>query len=105
MRAEQNWTKEDTQIFRETVRRFIQEEFALHQDRWRRQQGPDADAWTTAGTRGILLPDFPEAFGGAGGTFAHEATVIEELARAGIHFGSNVHSIVAHYILAFGNDF
>ena len=52
----------------------------------------------------MLLTDVPEEYGGAGGTFAHEAVVIEELAQAGINFGSGVHSIVAHYILAYGNQ-
>ena len=47
--------------------------------------------------------DVPEEYGG-GGTFAEEAVMIEELAQAGIQFGSNVHSIVAHYILAYGNE-
>jgi alkylation response protein AidB-like acyl-CoA dehydrogenase len=30
--------------------------------------------------------------------------VLEELARAGIHFGSNIQSIVAHYVAAYGSD-
>jgi acyl-CoA dehydrogenase len=30
--------------------------------------------------------------------------VVEELAREAIHFGCNVHSIVAHYILAYGSE-
>jgi len=46
----------------------------------------------------------PEAYGGGGGTFAHECVVLEELARAGVHFGSQVHTTVAHYILAYGTE-
>ena len=57
-----------------------------------------------AGGIGILLPDMPEEYGGGGGTFAHEAVVVEELATAGVHFGCSVHSIVAHYILAYGSE-
>jgi acyl-CoA dehydrogenase len=53
---------------------------------------------------GLLLPDVPEEYGGGGGTFAHEAVVVEELARAGIHVGFNIQSIVAHYILACGSE-
>jgi len=51
-----------------------------------------------------LLSDVPEEFGGGGGTFAHEAVVIEELARAGVHFASFIQSSVAHYILDYGNE-
>lgn len=91
-------------MFRRTVRQFIQKEFAPHQARWREQHGPDAHAWTNAGRAGILLPDVPEEYGGGGGTFAHEAVVLEELAQAGVHFGCAIQSTVAHYILAYGSE-
>jgi acyl-CoA dehydrogenase len=91
-------------MLRKTVRRFIEEELAPHQTRWRQQHRPDAEAWTKAGATGILLTDVPEKYGGGGGTFAHEAVVTEELAQAGVHFGSGVQSIVAHYILAYGSE-
>ncbi|HEY2850484.1 MAG TPA: acyl-CoA dehydrogenase family protein [Gemmatimonadaceae bacterium] len=97
-------TDRDLALFRQTVRAFVAEQFAPHQPRWREQHGPDADAWTSAGAAGLLLSDIPEEFGGGGGTFAHEAVVIEELTRAGVHFGSFVHSSVAHYILAYGTQ-
>ncbi|MPZ14325.1 MAG: acyl-CoA dehydrogenase [Chloroflexi bacterium] len=97
-------TNEELQIFRQSVRQFIQEVFAPHQARWRQQQRPDPEAWTEAGSMGILLPDVPEEYGGGGGTFAHEAVVLEELAQAGVHFGCSVQSVVAHYVLAYGNE-
>ena len=99
-----SWMNDELQLYRDTVRHFIEEEFAPHQARWRAQSRPDADAWTRAGAMGLLLPDVSEAYGGGGGTFAHEAVVLEELARAGIHFGSNIQSIVAHYIDAHGSE-
>ena len=68
------------------------------------QHRPDAEAWTAAGRAGLLLADVPEEYGGGGGTFAHEAVVLEELARAGVHFGSSIQSIVAHYVLAYGTE-
>src|SRR5213075_2586721 len=79
-------------------------EFVPHQARWREQQRPDVEAWTKAGGTGMLLPDLPEAYGGGGGTFAHAAVVLEELAHAGVHFGSGIQSIVAHYVLAYGSE-
>jgi acyl-CoA dehydrogenase len=98
------WIDEETELFRRQVRRFVEEEFVPHEPRWRQQHRPDVAAWTKAGATGILLTDVPEQYGGAGGTFAHEAVVIEELTRAGVHFGSGVHSIVAHYILDYGTE-
>lgn len=95
---------DETRLFRTTVRQFIEKEFAPHQARWAEQGRPDADAWTKAAKVGLLLPDVPESYGGGGGTFAHEAVVVEELARAGVHFGSGIQSIVAHYILAYGSE-
>ena len=90
--------------FRSTVRAFVATEFAPHQDRWRRQQFPDADAWTKAGAVGMLLSDVSAEYGGGGGTFAHEAVVVEELTRAGVPLHSFIHDNVAHYILAYGSE-
>jgi len=98
------WMNEDVRMFRKTVRQFVQNEFVPHQARWREQHRPDAHAWTDAGRAGILLADLPEDYGGGGGTFAHEAVVVDELARAGIAFGSGIQSVVAHYILAYGSE-
>jgi acyl-CoA dehydrogenase len=46
----------------------------------------------------------PAVYGGAGGTFAHQAVVIEELARAGVNFGAGVQAIVARYVLAYATE-
>jgi acyl-CoA dehydrogenase len=101
---ESPWINDEVRIFRRTVRQFIEKEFVPQQARWREQRGPDAAAWTGAGRAGILLADVPEEYGGGGGSFAHEAVVLEELACAGVHFGSAIQSTVAHYILAYGNE-
>jgi acyl-CoA dehydrogenase len=98
------WMTEDVRLFRKTVRQFIQEEFVPHQDRWREQQRPDAEAWTAAGAAGMLLTDVPEEYEGGGGSFAHEAIVLEELVHAGVNFGSSIQSIVGHYVLAYGSE-
>jgi acyl-CoA dehydrogenase len=98
------WASEDAEAFRRTVRQFVQKEFLPHQARWRAQHRPDAQAWPQAGRAGLLLPDVPEEYGGGGGTFAHEAVVLEELAAAGVHFGSSVQSMVARYLVAYGSE-
>jgi len=99
-----SWVNDDVRIFRHSVRQFVEKEFVPRQPRWREQRRPDAEAWTGAGRAGILLPDLPEEYGGGGGSFAHEAVVLEELACAGVHFGSAIQSTVAHYLLAYGTE-
>jgi acyl-CoA dehydrogenase len=101
---ESPWATDDVRAFRATVNDFIRVELLPHQARWREQHRPDAEAYTKAGAVGMLLPDVGTEHGGGGGTFAHEAVVLEELARVGVHLGASVQSIVAHYILAYGSD-
>jgi acyl-CoA dehydrogenase len=101
---ESPWASDEIRLFRKTIRQFIQDELAPRQARWREQQHADPEAWIKAGTIGMLLPDVPQEYGGGGGTFAHEAVVLEELARSGIHFGSSVQSIVARYVLVHGSE-
>ncbi|MEA3154562.1 MAG: acyl-CoA dehydrogenase [Betaproteobacteria bacterium] len=98
------WMNDELRMFRATVGQFIRKEFAPNQDRWREEHRPDAEAWSRAGAASILLPDVPQEYGGGGGTFAHEAIVRDELAQAGVHFGSGVQSIVARYILCYGRE-
>ena len=98
------WIDDEVRMFRKTVSQFIHKEFAPHYARWCTQHHPDTEAWTKAGETGLLLPDIPEEYGGGGGTFAHQAVVLEELAQAGIQFGGSIQSIVAHYILAYGRE-
>jgi acyl-CoA dehydrogenase len=95
---------DELRTFRATIRKFVQEEFTPHQTRWREQLRPDAEAWMKAGNVGLLLSDVPAEYGGGGGTFAHESVVVEELARAGVHFASFIHDNVAHYILSCGTE-
>jgi acyl-CoA dehydrogenase len=60
--------------------------------------------WNKAGAAGLLCPAIPEEYGGAGGSYAHEAVIGRELSLAGFDsFGAPLHSgIVAPYILHYG---
>jgi acyl-CoA dehydrogenase len=98
------WATEETRIFRRSVRQFIVKELAPQRARWEKEGRADREAWTKAGGMGLLAPAVPEDYGGGGGTFAHEAAVIEELARANLHLGFDIQSIVARYILAYGSE-
>jgi acyl-CoA dehydrogenase len=100
------WVTSDIVLFRDQFRRFLADRMAPQAERWRREKMVDRDAWRAMGEMGALLPSIPEEFGGQGGTFAHEAAVIEELEFGvpELTVGFTVHSpIAAHYILAYGS--
>jgi acyl-CoA dehydrogenase len=93
-------------MFKESVRRFAEREIAPNAARWRKEGVVDHELWRKAGEAGLLLCGIPEEYGGGGGTFRHEAIIIDELARINfIDFGSSLHSaIVAPYILHYGTE-
>jgi acyl-CoA dehydrogenase len=99
------WMTAELAGFRDAVRRFVGSEVAPHAERFRQQQHVDRALWMKGGEMGMLLADIPEQYGGAGGTFAHQAIVFEELGYIGdMAFGVHVHAIVAHYILNQGTE-
>lgn len=106
MKASRPWMTEELEMLRDSVRRFFERECVPHEMRWRAQQHADRDIWTKAGQAGILCASIPEAYGGGGGSFLHEAVICEEQMRAMAQgFSNNVHSgIVAHYLLAYGTE-
>src|SRR5262245_42063076 len=100
------WMSEDLVLLEEQARRFIAGEFVPHFDRWHEAGIYDRDVWTKAGEAGLLCASMPEDYGGAGGTFAHEAVINREFALVGFDtFGAPLHSgIVAPYILHYGTE-
>jgi acyl-CoA dehydrogenase len=100
------WMTEDLVMLEEQARRFIAAEYAPHLERWNEQGMYDREVWSKAGAAGLLCPAIPEQYGGAGGSFAHEAIINRELSLAGFDtFGAPLHSgIVAPYILHYGTE-
>ena len=99
------WMSPDLEVYRDTLRRFVETEVTPHQERFAKQQHVDRELWTRAGALGVLCADIPEDYGGAGGDFAHMAALFDELAAAGdTSFGVHVHIIVAHYLLNHGTE-
>src|ERR1044071_6994743 len=100
------WMSEDLVLLEEQARRFFAAEFVPHVDQWNEDGMMDRSMWTKAGAAGLLCASMPEQYGGAGGTFAHEAVINREITLAGLDcFGAPLHSgIVAPYILHYGTE-
>lgn len=92
--------------FRQTIRRFIADEVTPHHAAWEEAGVVPREIWKRAGEMGMLCPNVPEEYGGAGADWLYNVVVIEELARAGITGpGFMIHSeMVAPYILAAGSE-
>ena len=100
------WLSEELDDLRDMARTFLNKESLPHHARWAEQHCVDRDFWRQAGEAGLLCMSIPEEYGGGGGTFAHEAVIMEEQARIADSAWANVvHSaIVAHYIAACGTE-
>ena len=98
------WMDEDTEAFREQVRRYIVGELVPHLDGWRRQGFIPRETWRPFGAMGFLLPELDERHGGAGATLAYQLVVQDELAKAEVPAISGVHTIAAHYLLDYGTE-
>jgi acyl-CoA dehydrogenase len=100
------WVTDELVQLRDAAARFFRERWLPQAAGWRKTGLMPRDTWREAGAQGLLCAGMPEAHGGAGGSFAHDAVIIEEATRAGLSgFGGGLHSaIVAPYILHYGSD-
>ncbi|PPR67196.1 MAG: Acyl-CoA dehydrogenase [Alphaproteobacteria bacterium MarineAlpha1_Bin1] len=95
----------DHEIFRGTVRRFVDNEIAPFHAEWEKDGKISREAWTKAGKLGLLCASVPEEYGGGGVDRTFSIILMEELARAGASGpGFGLHSeIVAPYINRYGS--
>ncbi len=101
------WMTPDLDALRAEIGKFVKSELAPETARWRDNKIVDRSAWTAMGAMGMLCASIPESYGGLGGTFAHEAAIMEEVNNGATEIlgGIVVHSaIVAHYLLAYGTE-
>lgn len=103
------WMNEELWLLRDAASRFLAQEMVPQRERWEAEGIVDRASWRKMGEAGLLCASIPEAYGGAGGTYAHDIVIFEEMARAGLTGGLGggvgVHAgIVAHYILSYGTE-
>ena len=56
-------------LFRKTVRNFVEKELRPHIDQWEEDEIFPREVFTRAGELGILGAHYPEAHGGSGGDY------------------------------------
>ena len=100
------WMSDDLSMLQDMANRFMETEIAPHYERYEKEEIVDREAWEKAGTAGLLCASVPEEYGGAGGTYAHEAIITEAIGHTGVDgFGIALHNaIVAPYILHHGSE-
>jgi acyl-CoA dehydrogenase len=97
--------QEEHEIFRRTVRRFMETEVAPFHAQWEVDGIVPRELWLKAGAQGLLCCTVPEAYGGLGLDYLFDVIVFEELWRIGASGpGFLIHTDpVATYLLSFGS--
>src|SRR6516162_7648850 len=103
---ERSLFREEHNIFRDSVRRFMEREIAPFHAQWERDGVVPRDLWLKAGAEGLLCCTVPEQYGGLGLDYLFDVVVFEELWRIGASGpGFLIHTdLVATYIASFGTE-
>ena len=100
------WMDDEVSLVSDMANRFMENEIEPHYEGYEKEEIVPRERWELAGENGLLCAAMPEEYGGAGGTYAHEAAIIEAIGHHGVDgFGIALHSaIVAPYILHYGSE-
>ncbi|PWR25278.1 acyl-CoA dehydrogenase family protein [Zavarzinia aquatilis] len=103
---ERSLFSEEHNMFRETVRRFMEREVVPFHAQWEKDGIVPRELWLKAGEAGLLCCTVPEEYGGLGLDYLFDVVVFEELWRVGASGpGFLIHTdLVATYILSFGTE-
>jgi acyl-CoA dehydrogenase len=95
---------EEHDMWRETVRRFIEKEIVPFHDQWEKDGVVPRELWLKAGAEGMLCCTVPQEFGGLGLDYLFDVILFEELWKVGASApGFLIHTdLVATYILSHG---
>ncbi|WP_444883005.1 acyl-CoA dehydrogenase family protein [Microbulbifer sp. PSTR4-B] len=97
---------EDHEHFRDTVRKFLENEAIPFHSQWEKDGQVDRALWNKAGEMGFLCPQISESYGGLGLDYGYNSIIDEEIARAGLSgIGWGLHSNIAvPYIINYGSE-
>ena len=78
-----SWMTAEHSMLLDSATRFFKEQWGPKDEAWRAAGMMDRQAWLDAGANGFLCASMPEAYGGGGGDFGHEAVLILAQGAAG----------------------
>ncbi len=97
---------EEHEMFRDTVRKFIDREIRPHHQQWEQDGIVPRELWLKAGAAGLLCCTVAEEYGGLGLDYLFDVVVFEEMAKSGYTGpGFLIHcDLVATYVKSFGTE-
>jgi len=100
--------REDLELLRSTVARFVAEEIAPHADAFDRAGAFPRRLWERMGELGLLGPTVPAAWGGAGLGYLAHLIIMEEISRGsasvGLSYGAHSNLCVNNLFLNGSDD-
>jgi long-chain-acyl-CoA dehydrogenase len=100
------WMNEEHRALQDAAARYIADKWVPRAAEFRAAGRMGPEVWRDAAANGLLCASTPEAYGGGGGDFGHEAVILLEQTRANVSgWGGGLHSaIVAPYLLRYGTE-
>ncbi|MBM7553614.1 acyl-CoA dehydrogenase family protein [Thalassobacillus pellis] len=100
------YLKEEHEILRRSLRRFLEKEAYPHFEQWEKNGEIPRSFWRKMGAQGYLCPWLEEEYGGVGADFGYSVVINEELERVGTGLiGIGLHNdIVVPYIHQYGTE-
>lgn len=99
---------EEHELFRQSLRTFLEKEVAPHIDQWEEDRRTPRDIWKKMGDMGFLGLSYPETYGGANLDFFYDVVFNEEICRLNSGGFAITQQVVQYmscpYILKFGSD-
>lgn len=99
------YLKEEHEIFRESVRKFLDKEVRPFFHEWEKQRSTPKDLWGKFGEQGFLVPWADEKYGGFNADFGYSVVLIEEFEKVASGIGTGLHNdIIVPYIDMYGTE-
>lgn len=84
---------EEHEIFRQSVRQFVEQEVLPHANQWEEDQKIPKAVWKKMGDLGFLGVNHAEAYGGSNNDFFYSVVLLEEIAKGGLAGFAAAHSV------------